>query len=283
MTCRFPQSLRWVACLALALGFHAAGAAALLARWNDDADQVANAPVIMIDLAPVAAAPDTKPSEAPPDQVASKPQVDPEPQPDKPPEPEEVTPPPEREPNAEPEKPVEKVELPPAPALLPELMAALPPPKSIEETKAEVKREPKKEEKKEVKKKPRHKRAALASAPSAADSKAERAAAPAPGASARNSNALPNWTSQLVSRLERYKRYPAEAESRRETGVVKLAFSVDRSGGVHHARIVGSSGSSLLDRETLSLLGRAAPLPAPPAELTSSEIAVVVPIRYNIR
>jgi protein TonB len=46
---------------------------------------------------------------------------------------------------------------------------------------------------------------------------------------------------------------------------------------------VHSSGSELLDRESLALVERAQPLPRPPAELTGAEIAIVVPIRYNIR
>jgi protein TonB len=246
MTAGSPQTLRWAACFALALGFHGAGAAALLARWNDSADLVANAPLIMIDLAPVAVAPTTTPTELPPDQVESK----------------------LVEPTSEPEPPPQQVELPPDPAPKPELTAT-PPPKPVEK-KVEKKKEPKRV-------------AQVARAPSAADIKTDRAAAPLPGASARDSNALPNWTSQLVSRLERYKRYPSEAQSRGETGVVRLAFSVDRAGGVHHARIVGSSGSSVLDRETLSLVERAAPLPAPPSELSGAQVAVVVPIRYNMR
>jgi hypothetical protein len=57
LTRRWPEPLRWGACFALALSFHAAGAAALLARWSEDSDLVANAPVIMIDLAPVPVAP----------------------------------------------------------------------------------------------------------------------------------------------------------------------------------------------------------------------------------
>ena len=35
---RWPEPLRWGICFAPALCFHAAGAAALLARWNDGAD-----------------------------------------------------------------------------------------------------------------------------------------------------------------------------------------------------------------------------------------------------
>jgi len=132
-------------------------------------------------------------------------------------------------------------------------------------------------------KKPKEKIKRLASAPSTAETRADRAAAPMPGASSRDSNAMPNWKSQVVARLERYKRYPSEAQSRGEAGVAQLAFSIDRSGGVHNARIVRSSGSGLLDRETLALIERAQPMPPPPPEMAGSQIAVVVPIRYNIR
>ena len=50
---RSPEAFRWGVCFVLALGFHAAGAAALTANWSDNADLVANAPVVMVDLAPV--------------------------------------------------------------------------------------------------------------------------------------------------------------------------------------------------------------------------------------
>jgi protein TonB len=52
---------------------------------------------------------------------------------------------------------------------------------------------------------------------------------------------------------------------------------------VHNARIVRSSGSSLLDRATLDLIARAQPLPAPPPDIHGSQIAIVVPINYNLR
>jgi protein TonB len=242
---RWPEGLRWGICFALALGFHAGGAAALLAHWSEDSDLLANAPVVMIELAPLPVAPDITPSEAPPDKVLSK----------------------EAEPEPEPPKPLEKtVELPPEPQAEP-LQTVMPPPKPIE---------------KKVEK-PRQKHASLASAPSTAEKKAERAAAPMPGALSQNPNALPNWKSELVARLERAKRYPPEAQSHGDHGVAQLAFSVDRRGGVHNARIVHSSGSSLLDEATLALIGRAAPLPPPPPEISGAQIAIVVPIRYNIR
>jgi protein TonB len=241
---RNKSAALWVTCFVLALCVHGAGAAALLARWNESFDAVANAPVITIDLAPRPVAPETVPNELPPGPQQSEAQ----------PEPDRV-------------KPVEKVELPPEPQAEP-LMAVTPKPKPAEKPKE---------------KKPRQLHASLASAPSSAEQKAERAAAPMPGASARESNALLGWKSLLVATLERSKRYPAQAQERGEHGIVQLAFSIDRRGGVHHARIVRGSGSSLLDSETLAMLERAAPLPPPPADVGGAEIAIVIPIRYNIR
>jgi periplasmic protein TonB len=241
---RWPETLRWGGCLALALGIHAAGAAVLLG-WGEAPDLVANAPVIMIELAMLPVAPDSKQTEVPP----GPPQT-------------------QAEPASEPAKPAEKtVEFAPAPQAEP-LMPATAPPKPAE---------------KQVEKKSRQKHASLASQPSAADMKAERAAAPTPGASSHNLDAVPNWKSQLVARLERYKQYPSQAQSRGEQGVAQLAFTVDRSGGVHNARITHSSGSNLLDEATLALPVRAAPLPPPPPEVAGAQIAITVPIRYSIR
>lgn len=265
MSARVSNALRWYACFGIALGIHAAGAAVLIARWNDSADTVANAPVIMLELAPVAVAPQTTPTEVPPDRVESQQQVEPDPAPEQSPEVTEVEP--------EPEKPIEKVEPKPEPETKAEV-AMLPPPKPLELEKPV-------EEKKEVKKKPRHRNASLASAPSAADRKAERAAAPAPGANARDPSALRNWTSQLVARIERHKRYPAEARGASGTAVV--SFSVDRSGGAHQTRIVRSSGDSVLDRDAVAWVKRSQPLPPPPANRAGSQFPVVVPLRYNSR
>jgi periplasmic protein TonB len=245
MTARTGTIVRWGACFTLVLGFHAAGAAALLAHWHTDTDAVANAPAITIELAPLPVAPEIKPTELPPGPQQAE--VEPQPEPD-------------------PVKPVETIELPPQPQ--PEVfLAVTPPPKTLEKPKE---------------KKPKQMHASLASAPASAERKAQRAAAPAPGAAARDANAAPNWKSLLVATLERNKRYPAEAEARGEHGTAELAFTVDRRGGVHRARIVRSSGSGALDRETLAMLQRAAPLPPPPPEVAGTEIPVMVPIRYNL-
>jgi periplasmic protein TonB len=254
----------WSICFAAALLFHGAGVAALLARWNEESDLTANPPVVMIDLAPAPVAPTTTPTDVPPDPIESKQQIDPDPQPEKPVEETKVEPEPQPE-----EKPPEKVDVKPDNSPKPEL-SVMPPPKPVEKPK-------------EKKEKPKHKMASVAHAPSAAEQRAERAASPSAGANSNNPNAVPNWKSQLVAQLERNKRYPSEAQARGDQGVVRLSFSIDRSGGVHNARIVGSSGSSALDQATLSLVARAAPLPPPPPEVPGAQIPIVVPIRYNMR
>lgn len=246
---------RWSACFALALGFHGAGAAALLARWHDNNDLLANAPAITIDLAPMAVAPTTVPNDAPPDQVESKEVIEPDPKPDKPIEETKV------EPEPEPEKPPEKVELPPDSTPNPEL-SVMPPPKP--------------EKPKEPKKPKHHKMASVARTPSSADNQADRAAAPSPGANG-NPNAVPNWMSQLYSALQRHKR----ALSGAPEGTAVVSFALDRSGGVHNPRIARSSGSSAIDQEVLAMVARASPLPPPPPEKPGTQILVSVPIRYK--
>ena len=249
------QIARWGLGAALALGLHVAGAAALFAPWPHESDAVASAPVILVALSPVAAAP-----AAPPNEVApgpAQPQAEEQPAADKPVEEAKAEPAPEQAPVPEP-----KIEIPPAPA--PQPLAVLPPPK------------PKHVEKK----KPKQRHANLASAPSPAEQRAARAVAPAPGAAADN-NAVANWKSRLVAQIERHKSFPAEA--RGEHGTVQVAFSVDRQGGVHHAHVLRSSGLSLLDRDALAWLARAQPLPAPPPEVAGALIPIAVPLRYNAR
>lgn len=243
MSAHVKDIARWSLCFAFVLGSHA-GAATLLARWNDDADLVANAPVMTLELAPLPVAPQTQPTELPPGPQQTEIKSKPAPQPQKPVGPDEIK---------------------PTPAKDAELTVA--PPKPPEKPQQ----------------KPARKQASLTSTPSAFEHKAERTAAPAPGARSHNSNALPNWKSALVSHLERYKRYPSQAQARGETGVAQLAFNVDRSGGVHNARIVRSSGSSALDSATLDLVARAQPLPPPPPEIHGTQIPIVVPIRYSVR
>jgi periplasmic protein TonB len=101
---------------------------------------------------------------------------------------------------------------------------------------------------------------------------------------ARASSAQINaWYSGIVTQLERHKAYPRAAQDRGETGVVQLAFSIDREGHVVSSAIVKSSGYAALDQETMATVRRAQPFPAPPATLNGAKFDFTVPVKFNIR
>ncbi|MGE4166149.1 MAG: hypothetical protein AB7E67_09215, partial [Xanthobacteraceae bacterium] len=63
---RIPVAARWAACFVFAAGFHAAGAAALMARWSEPAEPIAGGAVVVVEFTPVAAAPTPIQHELPP-------------------------------------------------------------------------------------------------------------------------------------------------------------------------------------------------------------------------
>jgi periplasmic protein TonB len=93
----------------------------------------------------------------------------------------------------------------------------------------------------------------------------------------------PSWQTSLVRQLQRFKRYPAAAQSRNEQGVVLLSFSLDRSGHVLAHSIARSSGHADLDNEVMAMIMRAEPLPPFPASMTQPRIDLTVPIRFSLR
>jgi protein TonB len=109
------------------------------------------------------------------------------------------------------------------------------------------------------------------------------AAPPTPGAAVRTPATFIRWQSALAAHLERFKRYPAAARTRGEQGIAKVAFTIDHEGHLLSSRIVQSSGSSVLDEETLGMLARAQPMPKPPGNAPDSALSFIVPVRFNIR
>ena len=93
----------------------------------------------------------------------------------------------------------------------------------------------------------------------------------------------PSWQTELVRRLEQYKRYPGDAQSRGVEGIVMLSFSVDRNGRVLAHEIVRSSGHPELDKEVVSMIERAQPLPPFPPSMPEDKLDLTVPIRFSLR
>jgi protein TonB len=225
------DTARWIACFVVVVAAHSVAALTLLPS-TEASDFDAGAPVVMLELPEIAAAPTTPPSDLAP----GPPETESDP-----------TPPPKEE-----TKPIEQ-----------EAEVALPTP------------EPPKPE-------PPVEQHEATAAPSV-EMPPPVAAPPTPGAAVRTPATFIRWQSALAAHLERFKRYPTGARVRHEQGIAKVAFTIDHEGHLLSSRIVQSSGSSLLDEETLDMLARAQPMPKPPGNAPDSALSFVVPVRFNIR
>jgi periplasmic protein TonB len=247
---------RWILSACLVVMAHG-GVAAAFVHWravDDDPDPTA---ALVVNLAPMPMSPTDTPLPVPPGPEQVQAETTPQPTEKVEEKPEEI-------------RKVSKVEQEQpdlAPAENPEVaMAALPPEAQPEEVKAADNQIP----------------APMTTAPQAPKTEdAVVAAAPEQGqVNISNSNTILTWSRQVSRLIERHKRYPATAEARNQHGTVQLEFSLDRQGRVTTSRIAKSSGSNALDEETLDLVRRAQPFPAPPPEKVGTVLSVDV--RYNI-
>ena len=87
----------------------------------------------------------------------------------------------------------------------------------------------------------------------------------------------------MLGRLNQFKRYPREAQDRRQQGIPYIRFVMDRDGRVVSTMLERGSGYPALDREAVALPKRAQPLPKPPAEVTGSSLELVVPVEFFLR
>ncbi|MCZ8544227.1 energy transducer TonB [Mesorhizobium qingshengii] len=111
---------------------------------------------------------------------------------------------------------------------------------------------------------------------------AAKTAAPASAEVASRSGVNPaRWDSSLAAWIRRHTRYPSAARARRVEGDVRVTFTIDSSGRVLSARMVGSSGDPDLDRAALAVL-QGATVPAPPAQL-GSRVSRTAPFVFSLR
>ena len=252
--------LRWLLAGALVLAAHAGLLATYLLFARPAPQGALQSPAIIIDMAPAPVAPASELDVAPgPEMMEAMPP--PEPQIQEPPPPEPI------------------VELPPPPPVTPLVSLPEPPPPQPPEVKQEPAPEPPPEPKKVEKKNPPAPR--TTAAPRAKLNTADRPAAPNAGAS--QAAAMASWRDQVVTQLQRAKRYPSGAQSRREQGVVVLSFTLSRGGSVRARYVARTSGNSELDQEVLAMVLRAQPFPPFPAGMNQGRVALSVPVRFSLR
>lgn len=106
--------------------------------------------------------------------------------------------------------------------------------------------------------------------------------APKDGAPSLSGAEVQAFRNRLLSHIERFRRYPPDAQAAGEEGIVRIQFVMDGSGNVLEAWIDLSSGSIALDEEAIAAVLRAQPLPSPPAHWPRS-FAVSLPIGYSLQ
>lgn len=238
------QLFRWSGSFVVSVAAHV-GAVAMTLDWaaSRQARDADNPAAVMLELAPLAVAPEPVSIEAPPGPDLSE--VIPEPEP----------PPP--------------VEIPPMPlATMPSYEAPVVPQRKIEPIERKPERRP-----------PVQRSAPPVSRQAAAESAAP-AADPTPRP---DSAALPSWKSLLVRHLERHKRYPAEAQRARHEGVAYIRFVTGRDGKVSSLRVERTAGFASLDQEGLDLLMRSQPLPPLPSDQPGDSLEIVVPVQFFLK
>lgn len=101
----------------------------------------------------------------------------------------------------------------------------------------------------------------------------------APAVVSQTSGPSPANENIVIAWLERHKRYPRLALSRKLEGEAVLQLRLDAQGAVLEATVIRGSGHALLDKEVLKMVERAAPFPLVAAQGTSD---FHIPIDFTI-
>jgi periplasmic protein TonB len=92
-------------------------------------------------------------------------------------------------------------------------------------------------------------------------------------------DSIGEWEKQIFDRLAGQRRFPPQA--RGQSGIARVAFTIDRSGNLISEKLVQSTGSPLLDTEAIAMVKRAQPFPPPPPEAGEDRPMFELPIVFD--
>jgi TonB family protein len=93
---------------------------------------------------------------------------------------------------------------------------------------------------------------------------------------------LDEYSAGIKSRILQHKTYPKICQRKKETGSVKVEFTVDQSGGISHAQIIGSSPFDRLNQSALDSVYKASPFSPIPRTLPNQSLTMSVDIVFEI-
>lgn len=264
---REHETKRWGVSAVVIVALHV-GAALLAMNWlRSQPEQGVSLPAIMVDMSPVTSAPQSTPEDVAPGPVMQEADASP-------PEPmqrqtieETIAPtPPQERPNvvAPPEQKQEPTPARPEPAKI------VPVEKPAQEKPKVVRREAKKPS--EATPAPR------TSAPPRAEREAPMASAMSAGAVA---SAIASYNQRVRAHLMRFHSYPSGGNGQR--GLVRVSFTIGRSGQVTSSRLGGSSGIAAFDAQAMSMVRQASPFPPMPDEIKNGSMSFTIPVEFTVR
>jgi protein TonB len=87
------------------------------------------------------------------------------------------------------------------------------------------------------------------------------------------------WHKQIVMQIGSKKRFPWQAAG--EEGAAKVGFVLDRDGRLISHWLEESTGNRVLDDESLAILERSQPFPAPPPGLNEDRLTLRIPLIFR--
>jgi protein TonB len=89
------------------------------------------------------------------------------------------------------------------------------------------------------------------------------------------------YAARLRSHVQRFERYPSEAERNGVTGAARIAITIDRGGRLLSSRLAASSGSAILDDAARATAQRASPYPPPPDGIGGRTLTFAATVRFR--
>lgn len=89
-----------------------------------------------------------------------------------------------------------------------------------------------------------------------------------------------SYAAKVRSWLLAHKTYPKHARMRREEGVVRVFFVIDRTGRLIEGRVLAACGRAALDDEAAAMLRRASPYPPAPSDLPGERFEITAPVDF---
>lgn len=104
-----------------------------------------------------------------------------------------------------------------------------------------------------------------------------------PRTSALQNKATNDYYNQIKRRMLKFHKFPLASKRKKQEGVVKISFIIDKSGKVIEKTIAQSSGYKRLDAAALKTLTKANPFPPIPDSIGKDTISLIIPVNYTLQ